>query len=287
MQNETLHVARTPTLGRRLLVVLASLVWLMANGAAQQGGHGKSGSPIGTWMGTEGGKRFYVTFKENGETETLGAHNEVTRATYVVRAMESEPELTVREASGRSSVCSFEVSGNQLRLKPKGPAGDGCIVLERFHGDLARIRAEAEAWEKREPHATMTELRTALMNYYSEYKRFPVAAASGVVCRELDAELVEALLALPDTGGCLRYNRRGISFLNTGKVKGLGTGPRGVQILDPWGRPYVVFLNLDVVFDWNTTYQGKSVRLQGGVVICSLGSNGVFEGNDGDDELSN
>lgn len=113
------------------------------------------------------------------------------------------------------------------------------------------------AMRKTQATKTATELRTALMNYYSEYKRFP-ALQGGSGVEELDGDIkvetsgesgiVAALLAVPDDPVAQKLNRRGISFLSAAPAKQKGQG--GVwkegdkyELYDPWGNYFFILFD--------------------------------------------
>jgi len=132
------------------------------------------------------------------------------------------------------------------------------LVVLTIIGILATIMMPAgqqviKAMRKTQATKTATELRTAIMNYYSEYKRFPdfqdgVQDHFGDTLVETSGEsgVVDALLAVPDSQLAEEFNRRGISFLSAKPAKEKGqsgvwkTDDGSYELYDPWGSYFQV-----------------------------------------------
>lgn len=113
------------------------------------------------------------------------------------------------------------------------------------------------AMRKTQATKTATELRTSMMNYYSEYKRFPqLESGAGVEDHFGDTKvetsgksgLVAALLAVPDDPVAEKYNRRGISFLSSSPAKqkgqaGVWKEGDGYELCDPWGNYFYILFD--------------------------------------------
>lgn len=120
---------------------------------------------------------------------------------------------------------------------------------------------------KMEASKTATELRTAMMNYFSEYKRFPTLEESGGVQKMSDGHsdgdtevetsgdsgLISALMAEPDNQVAEKLNRRGVQFFSAAKAKQKPEsqkGPGGLwkegdqyELFDPWGNYYHIMFD--------------------------------------------
>lgn len=92
------------------------------------------------------------------------------------------------------------------------------------------------------------ELRVALTNYYTEYRRFPDlnAGAEGDTETLSDATLIQIL-----TGSDAARNPRQIQFFH---ARSENLDPSG-GLLDPWGNPYRVVLDTD--YDNRITVGGE------------------------------
>ncbi|MFT5470645.1 MAG: prepilin-type N-terminal cleavage/methylation domain-containing protein [Verrucomicrobiales bacterium] len=97
---------------------------------------------------------------------------------------------------------------------------------------------------------TATELRTALTNYYTEYKKFPpVNQGSGQdteIFTDGSTGLIAALMAVSGHPATEKLNRRGEQYFSS-KMAKKKKGSPGVHkkgntfsLLDPWGMPYII-----------------------------------------------
>jgi prepilin-type N-terminal cleavage/methylation domain-containing protein len=106
---------------------------------------------------------------------------------------------------------------------------------------------------------TCTELRTSLMSYFSEYKRFPPfpggSASDDVeVATDMSSPVIGTLLGVDPT-----FNRRAIQFFSSRSAKGKGKpglwkDSGGVELLDPFlsgsggdSNPY--YIKIDSNYD--------------------------------------
>ena len=111
-----------------------------------------------------------------------------------------------------------------------------------------------KSMRKTQATKTATELRTALMNYYTEYKRFPAVDSAGgggdtKIQTDGSKGLISALMAVPG-GKTDQLNRRGILFFSTKKAKtqnsaGVFGSGTTYKLNDPWGMPYTVVYDTD------------------------------------------
>lgn len=94
-----------------------------------------------------------------------------------------------------------------------------------------------------------TELRTAITNYYAEYKRFPAVNSSGGGGNQdatVDTDSSSGLIGI-----LMGENTRGILFFSEKKAKarekpGLwfeGENVAGAELYDPWGNYYHVTID--------------------------------------------
>ncbi|MFT5469532.1 MAG: hypothetical protein ACI8UO_004653 [Verrucomicrobiales bacterium] len=109
-------------------------------------------------------------------------------------------------------------------------------------------------------------LRTALRDYYSEYKKLPpIHQSDDDFAGELSGDLIVALFAVKDHSATARLNPRGIQFLTTKSglsgIRGLSKSKNGkYQFLDPWGEPCHLFLDLN--YDDKMQIPFKSGKLE-------------------------
>jgi hypothetical protein len=142
---------------------------------------------------------------------------------------------------------------------------------------------------------TVTELRTALYAYYSEYKRWPAlpSAAKDLFGDDfLDTrnhDLMDTLVGAPTAAGTT-HNRRQIQFLSASPAKaattrGLWKDPTsgGHHLLDPWGRPYFVLIDANRDNSLNPPTRLDGLRrgpASTSVVVWSYGKDGAAGGGD-------
>ena len=141
---------------------------------------------------------------------------------------------------------------------------------------------------------TATELRTAIMSYYSEYKVFPAIPGAAKdsfgddILNTRNNLLVELLHG--ESGPATAYNRRQIQFFYSPLAKapisrGLWKDPvtGRCHLLDPWGNPY--FLMIDTNYD-NTLHPPArpsgvgNEEIYTNVAVWSYGKDGRPGGGD-------
>lgn len=152
---------------------------------------------------------------------------------------------------------------------------------------------------------TGTELRSAMMNYYSEYKRFPTgdvlkstsSSGGGDIEVETDGSsgLVAGLIAMPDNDTAREINPRRILFFTTRKAKtpksgGVWQDGSSVQLNDPWGTAYRVLwdANYDNVIKVPSRDGSGTEDLYAGVAVWSYGpdkAEGKGEGSSKNDDI--
>ncbi len=119
-----------------------------------------------------------------------------------------------------------------------------------------------KAMRKTEAQKTATELRTAVMNYYSEYKRYPPVAGAAGTGGDVTVEtsgsngLITGLMAAPGSTYTEEINRRRILFFSTRKAKrpgmaGVYPEGDGYALYDPFFDPDNNDNYYRVVFDAN------------------------------------
>jgi prepilin-type N-terminal cleavage/methylation domain-containing protein len=157
--------------------------------------------------------------------------------------------------------------------------------------------------KKVQAQKTCTELRTALMSYFTEYKRFPAfpnaagGGADGTFATDASSPVMSVLLGTNAT-----LNRRSIQFFSTrpAKAKGMPGLYRSadgsvVELLDPFlsgseGNSNPYFIMIDMNYD-NTlqvpsrTDQGATEQIFTNVAVWSYGVDGIqgSEGKSSDD----
>lgn len=145
--------------------------------------------------------------------------------------------------------------------------------------------------KKVQAQKTCTELRTALMSYFTEYKRFPALSGNtgqdAVFPTDSSTPLMRTLL-----GTDIQFNRRAIQFFSTKPAQrrgmpGLFASPDGstVELLDPFlsgpsgvSNPYYVMVDLNydntlVVPSRNPGEQTEQIFTN--VAVWSFGFDGV------------
>lgn len=132
---------------------------------------------------------------------------------------------------------------------------------------------------------TATGLRTALMNYYTEYKHFPQLQDEKVdtkVMTDGSSGLITALLAVPDADATEKLNRRRILFFSTKKARsknsfGLYFDGSSYRLNDPWGNPFVVVYdsNYDNKIEVPNSDGNGTQEIHVPVAVWSYGPNGV------------
>ena len=142
---------------------------------------------------------------------------------------------------------------------------------------------------QRRLHATKiaVELRTALTNYYTEYRRFPALDPGSSRDTEVTTDgskgLITALMAVPGAEPTLRLNRRGIQFFSTRPARshrspGVVKDGSGYKLNDPWGNPYIIVYDYDndgQIEAPSLNGEGKEL-IPGTVAIWSHGPNQVL-----------
>lgn len=135
-------------------------------------------------------------------------------------------------------------------------------------------------------HATQaaTQLRTALMNYKSEYKRFPqLQGGEGDTEIETDGSsgLITALLAVPNAPATEKYNRRKIPFFSgrpakTSRSGGIVRNGAECKLNDPWGNPFIILYDSDYNNELEVpSGEGEGTkRVSLTVAVWSYGPNG-------------
>lgn len=104
---------------------------------------------------------------------------------------------------------------------------------------------------------TASDLRTALKNYSTEYKKFPPiqqGSRSADIKIKTDSSngLITALMAVKDSAAVKELNPRAVQFFTTRTARkpgraGINGNSAPFSLLDPWGNPYIV--SFDSNFD--------------------------------------
>lgn len=155
-----------------------------------------------------------------------------------------------------------------------------------------------QQWLKqRDAQKTVSDLRSAILMYQTEYKRFPsfpsvTSGADSVVTTSANDELMIALC--PDLPVLAPHqSRRQIVYFSAAKARsesdpGFWRTPSGVHVRDAWGRFYVVYLDTDYDGKIEITYPDGSVEILPSIIVVrSLGRNGVIDHTPGhrDDDV--
>ncbi len=160
------------------------------------------------------------------------------------------------------------------------------ILLPTGHQIMKQMR-------KTEAQKTAVELRTAIMNYYSEYKRYPPVqgtTSGGDTQVETSGQngLIAGLMAAPDSSYTETINRRRILFFSSRKAKrpgmsGIYKEGSGYALYDPFfdanGSPsnyfHVIFdSNYDNVIEVPDRTGSGTEELFAGAAVWSYGPNG-------------
>ena len=149
---------------------------------------------------------------------------------------------------------------------------------------------------------TCTELRTSLMSYFSEYKRFPPFEGSTSsddveVATDMSSPVIATLLGVDP-----KYNRRAIQFFSSrsanGKGKpGLWKDSSGVELLDPFlsgsggdSNPY--YIKIDSNYDNTLKVPSRSQNgsdeeeIYTNVAVWCLGVDGKKGGSPKSDDIT-
>ena len=167
------------------------------------------------------------------------------------------------------------------------------ILIPTGHQVMKQMR-------KAECQKTATELRTAIMNYYSEYKRYPqVSTGGGSGDTEIVTSgrngLITALMAVPKNRYTEEINRRRIKFFSSRQAKRKGMAGTyadgsGYALYDPFRKakpnstPNYYHVKFDTNYDEvievpSRTGSGKE-DLFAGVAVWSLGPDGKESSGD-------
>jgi prepilin-type N-terminal cleavage/methylation domain-containing protein len=156
--------------------------------------------------------------------------------------------------------------------------------------------------KKVQAQKTATELRTALMSYFTEYKRFPAFPGGGngtdtTVATDSTTPVMRTLLGVDTT-----FNRRGVQFFSSRPAKGKGmpglyrsADGSTVELLDPFlsgsggsSNPY--YIMIDANYDNSLqvpsrTQTGSTEEIFTNVAVWSYGVDGVLgsQGKSSDD----
>lgn len=170
------------------------------------------------------------------------------------------------------------------------------IIIPAGHavqGNMKKVQAQK----------TCTELRTALMSYFSEYKRFPpfTAAASGsddsTVPTDSSSPIMPTLLGVDQTN-----NRRSVQFFSSRPAKGKGLpglyrGSDGtIELLDPFlsasggttSNPYYIMIDSNYDNSLQVPARGSkggTEEIFSNVAVWSYGVDGIkgSQGKSSDD----
>lgn len=152
---------------------------------------------------------------------------------------------------------------------------------------------------------TGTELRSAMTNYYSEYKRFPSqdalnstsSSGNGDISVTTDGSsgLIAGLISVPENDVARTLNPRRILFFTTRKAKtpasgGIWVDDDEVRLNDPWGEAYHVLwdANYDNVIEVPSRKGEGSEDLYATVAVWSTGpdkAEGKGEGSTKNDDI--
>jgi hypothetical protein len=154
-------------------------------------------------------------------------------------------------------------------------------VISAIRNDRPALRRRLSA----QRHATALE--TAVNNFHTEYGKAPVTGGRDTLIRtDRDIDFLNTVLGLEI--GPNRLNPRSVKFLDAREGRngrnGLVFTKDGKSItglLDPWGGPYYVLLDLDG--DGKITHDfppGRKFTLDRRVAVWSLGRDGKIGGGD-------
>ncbi len=163
-------------------------------------------------------------------------------------------------------------------------------------------KAVQDNMKKVQAQKTCTELRTALMGYFSEYKRFPAFQAAGgggaggdlLVATDESSPVIATLIGQEPT-----FNRRGIQFFSNRPAKQRGMpglwqiSPGSYELLDPFGskpgsngdsNPYYIMIDTNydnsLIVPKRSGNAGETEQIFTNVAVWSYGMDGV-EGSTG------
>ncbi len=146
---------------------------------------------------------------------------------------------------------------------------------------------------KVEAQKTASELRTGMVNYFSEYKRFPniSGGSSGgdtVIQTDGSTGLLTALLGIGGSASTQSINPRGTQFFSAKTAK--SDGRKGIwasggshKLYDPWGGYY--FVQYDSDYSNAMTVPSRTgsgtEEIYSSVAVWSYGENGELGGPSG------
>jgi len=145
---------------------------------------------------------------------------------------------------------------------------------------------------------TASDLRSAIMMYQWEHKRFPAlpglpAGRDAIIDTSETAGLMSILTSAPGNALAAELNPRAIAYFTDRSAKsatspGLWNTGTGAHLKDPWGNDYRVLMDTDYNNQVDIQYPDGTVeKVYNIVVIHSLGRNGVMDRTRGfkDDDI--
>jgi len=145
---------------------------------------------------------------------------------------------------------------------------------------------------KTQAQRTATELRTAITNYYSEYKRFPALTGGGGG----GDVTVETTASSGLLGKLMGGNTRGILFFSEKKAKAEGKAGLWYQgddvanasLYDPWGQPFRVTIDSNYDNKISVPHRdgnGGTETIFKGAAVWSTGPDGEPNGKPKNDDI--
>lgn len=163
------------------------------------------------------------------------------------------------------------------------------LVVVAIIGTLAAILVPAIIGAHRtavvaKARQEMSDIRGAVLQYFDEYDRMPVPATqrhgNGDICfghgGNGNSQVLDILLNLSGNGDP-DVNVKNITFL-TLEARSLKNYNEALQLNDPWGNPYEIYLDLD--FDDRITSVGDVSELRTKVGVYSKGIDGKADTKD-------
>jgi len=142
---------------------------------------------------------------------------------------------------------------------------------------------------------TCSDLRSAIMMYQTEYKRFPSIPGvnpgnDSIIETDFNSGLISVLVAIPNNNMVQQVNRRGIQYFSDKVAKqenkpGIYRSGSEAQLKDPWGNFYKVIMDTDYNNQIEVPTGNGNEIIYNVLAVQSYGPNGVIgKGNSGKDD---
>lgn len=129
-------------------------------------------------------------------------------------------------------------------------------IIAVLIGILVPVSSSAmREMRKVQAQKTCSDLRSAIMMFQTEYKRFPAVngvhpGTDSVIETDANTGLISVLVAMPNNALVEQVNRRGIAYFSDKAARsedkpGVYRKDNNAQLKDPWGNFYRVIMDTD------------------------------------------